>query len=166
MFKIIKVNEEFAYIGNSEGKVIKMNKSALDWEIKVGDYVELYESGDEIIVTKTDAQSEHLLNVEANNKIKKEETEKINIVINNQSNNQGTQYTQSGSEDTLRPVNKVCYVLLAIFLGTLGAHKFYAGKFGLGLLYILFFGIGAFLGFFEGIAAAFKPADNNGNILV
>lgn len=43
--------------------------------------------------------------------------------------------------------------LLAIFLGGIGAHKFYLGKIGMGFLYLLFFwtGFPEILGFFEGI---------------
>jgi TM2 domain-containing membrane protein YozV len=35
--------------------------------------------------------------------------------------------------------NATTAVLLALFLGGLGAHKFYLGKVGLGILYIVFF---------------------------
>ena len=42
-------------------------------------------------------------------------------------------------------------VLLALFLGGLGAHKFYMGETGLGILYLLFFwtGIPAIIGLIE-----------------
>ena len=42
-------------------------------------------------------------------------------------------------------------VLLAFFLGTFGAHRFYMGQTGLGILYLLFFwtGIPAIVGFIE-----------------
>jgi hypothetical protein len=33
--------------------------------------------------------------------------------------------------------NRVVAALLAIFLGSLGAHKFYLGRIGLGILYLL-----------------------------
>lgn len=43
--------------------------------------------------------------------------------------------------------------LLGIFLGGLGIHKFYMGKVGMGILYLLFCwtGIPAIIGFIEGI---------------
>lgn len=49
--------------------------------------------------------------------------------------------------------NKLAAALLAIFLGDFGAHKFYLGKPGVGLIYLLFFwtGIPAIIGFIEGI---------------
>lgn len=36
-------------------------------------------------------------------------------------------------------VNRIAAALLALFLGGIGAHKFYLGKVGQGLLYLLFF---------------------------
>lgn len=49
--------------------------------------------------------------------------------------------------------NKLAAGLLAIFLGDFGAHKFYLGKPGKGLIYLLFFwtGIPAIIGIIEGI---------------
>lgn len=37
-----------------------------------------------------------------------------------------------------RVCNKTTAALLAFFLGGLGAHKFYEGKIGMGILYLLF----------------------------
>lgn len=49
--------------------------------------------------------------------------------------------------------SKLAAALLAIFLGDFGAHKFYLGKPGIGLIYLLFFwtGIPAVIGVIEGI---------------
>ncbi len=49
--------------------------------------------------------------------------------------------------------NKLAAALLAIFLGDFGAHKFYLGKPGIGLIYLAFFwtGIPAVIGVIEGI---------------
>ena len=49
--------------------------------------------------------------------------------------------------------SKVAAGILAIFLGGIGVHKFYMGKIGMGILYILFCwtGIPACVGFIEGI---------------
>ncbi len=49
--------------------------------------------------------------------------------------------------------NKTVAALLAIFLGGLGIHKFYLGKTGQGILYLIFFyaAIPWIVGFIEGI---------------
>lgn len=49
--------------------------------------------------------------------------------------------------------SKVAAGILAIFLGGIGVHKFYLGKIGMGILYLLFCwtGIPACVGFIEGI---------------
>lgn len=67
-----------------------------------------------------------------------------------------------------RPVNKLAYCLFAFFLGSFGAHKFYSGRIGLGVLYILFCwtGIPSIIALIEFILAVIKPADIYGNIWV
>ncbi len=73
-------------------------------------------------------------------------------------------------EDILRTpknrVNKLVYILLAVLLGDIGAHKFYCGKIGIGLLYLAFCWtiIPAIAGLIEGILAIGKPTDAQGNI--
>ena len=47
--------------------------------------------------------------------------------------------------------NKNTYALLALFLGAFGAHKFYVGQLGQGILYFLFAPITVFIGFLSGI---------------
>lgn len=49
--------------------------------------------------------------------------------------------------------NKLVAGILAIVLGGLGVHKFYLGKIGLGILYLLFFwtAIPAIIGIIEGV---------------
>ena len=65
-------------------------------------------------------------------------------------------------------VNKVAYVLLAFFLGGLGAHKFYSGKAGMGVLYLIFCWtfIPAIVSLIEGIMALTKHSDAEGYIYV
>ena len=57
----------------------------------------------------------------------------------------------------IRPKNKWVALLLCFFLGFLGAHKFYEGKVGMGILYIFTFGlclVGVLIDF---ITILFKP---------
>lgn len=97
---------------------------------------------DAIICTACGRQVEELKQSQSNNP---------NIVINNANSNVNTNgmYRQ--------PKDKWIAVLLCFFLGLVGAHKFYEGKIGLGILYIFtigLFGIGAFIDF---IVLLLKP---------
>lgn len=49
--------------------------------------------------------------------------------------------------------SKIAAGILAIFLGGIGIHKFYMGKVGMGLLYLIFCwtGVPAMVGFIEGV---------------
>ena len=60
---------------------------------------------------------------------------------------------ESGIPSSWPIKSKVAAALLAIFLGDLGIHKFYLGKTGMGVVYLLFCwtGIPAIIGFIEGI---------------
>ena len=70
--------------------------------------------------------------------------------------------------DGRKLVSKVAYVLLAFFLGGIGAHNFYAGKIGLGILYLLFFWtfIPAIAAFVQAIIAICKTSDAYGRIAI
>ena len=63
-------------------------------------------------------------------------------------------------------VSKGLYLVLAIFLGGLGIHKFYSGKWVQGLLYIAFCWtyIPAVLSIVDIIIAMFKSSDEYGRI--
>lgn len=84
--------------------------------------------------------------------------------------------TAAGAGNVSRPsqpysgktVNKIAYALIAIFIGGLGIHRFYAGKWVSGILYILFCWtmIPSLLGFIEGIIAILRDDDGYGNIPV
>ena len=59
------------------------------------------------------------------------------IVINNSNQNQNTnQNVNGGIPFGARLRNKWVSILLCVFLGFLGGHKFYEGKGGLGVLYM------------------------------
>lgn len=63
-------------------------------------------------------------------------------------------------------VSQLAYCVLALLLGGLGIHKFYAGHIGLGILYLLFCwtGIPAVIALVEFILAIIKKPDAHGRI--
>ena len=65
-------------------------------------------------------------------------------------------------------VKKSMYIMLCLFLGGLGIHKFYAGKWFQGLLYVSFCrtGIPLILALFDLLCAIFKRPDQYGQITV
>ena len=68
-----------------------------------------------------------------------------------------------------KKVSKGLYVILALFLGGLGGHKFYSGRIGLGILYLLFCWtyIPAIVGAIEGIyVGVTKNSDADGQIII
>ena len=64
--------------------------------------------------------------------------------------------------------NKLVYILLAVFLGILGAQYFYAGQKKKGFLSLCFFWttIPFFIGLYRALIALFLKADTNGNIKI
>jgi len=60
-------------------------------------------------------------------------------------------------------VNKIAYGIIAILIGGFGIHRFYAGRIGSGILYLLFCwtGIPSILGLIEGIIALCANTDGD-----
>ncbi len=85
-------------------------------------------------------------------------------IINKSQNTYNTTNIYTGK----KPVNKIAYGLLGILLGCIGAHKFYAGKIGVGIVFLLFSwtAIPAIIGLIEGIIAFTKPEVEPGIILI
>lgn len=84
-----------------------------------------------------------------------------NIVINNsnQSTNTNVNTNKNVNSNPLagRPRNKWVAFFLCLFLGMVGAHKFYEGKIGMGILYFFTFGL-CFIGWIiDLIAILGKP---------
>lgn len=78
-----------------------------------------------------------------------------NIIINNSNQNQAS--VAGAMVPGTRMKNKWVALILEICFGALGAHKFYEGKVGLGILYLFtfgLFGIGCFIDFWT---LLFKP---------
>lgn len=65
-------------------------------------------------------------------------------------------------------VNKSMYIMLCLFLGGAGVHKFYAGKWVMGLVYLAlsWTGISVVLALFDLLSAIFKRTNEHGEIWV
>lgn len=89
--------------------------------------------------------------------LKQSHSETPSIVINNANSNANSNINNIGVGAFKKPKNKWVALILCFLLGYFGAHKFYEGKIGMGILYIFtcgLFGIGWFIDF---IVLLFKP---------
>lgn len=152
MAKIIKINGDIVSIGTDTGGIKEVRITDINFTPDVGDEVEIYETENNLIVTKKEEKRDNNSN------------SGININVSNNQNAPQPTYIANNT----KAVNKVVYCLLAFFLGGIGVHKFYAGKIGTGILFILFCWtfIPSFIALIDFIVGLCKKADANGNILV
>ncbi len=164
MSKIIKCTEEVVVIGMDDKSIREFRVEDCNFEPKVGDVVDVFESETYCVVSKV----EEKVKEEQIDMKKLAEGININISNDNSQKNTGAAYTQGAYVQAGKVVNKVTYLLLCFFLGGLGIHKFYSGKIGAGILYALFCwtSIPSIIAFIEFIVGCFKKADVHGNIVV
>jgi TM2 domain-containing membrane protein YozV len=150
MAKILKVQDGVVFIGVSTGAIKEVQSADLNFTPVEGDEVEVYESETQLIVIKK--QTEPLA-----------KPERITINLTNTIESTGTTTYPAGT----KVVNKTVYCLLAFFLGGFGIHKFYIGRTGAGIMYLLFSWtiIPALIALFECLAGLARQADENGNIV-
>ncbi len=136
--KIIKVTDDEVLIGISEQDVVKIPKSSIDFEAKVGMEVERYTSNGETFFVP-----------------------KQSIITPSDTAQNADNVAQEG-----RKVNKILYILMAFFFGGIGVHKFLIGRVGTGILFIIFSwtGIPSIIAFVDFIIGCCKQPDKNGDI--
>lgn len=81
--------------------------------------------------------------------------EQPQIIINNANNNTNTNINRIGGYG--QPRNKWVALILCVFLGVFGAHKFYEGRVGMGLLYLFTLGLFGIGWVIDIVAILFKP---------
>ncbi|MEO3153646.1 TM2 domain-containing protein [Turicibacter sanguinis] len=156
MAKIIKVSNSIVLIGLDDGSIQEVRVSDCEFDPQVGDEVEVFQTLTQTVVVKS---------TKNNGKTPEySESTGVNISINNGNNSTAT----SASYPAGKVINKLIYILLILFLGGIGAHKFYAGKYGMGILYLIFCwtGIPVLCSIVDLIVVCFKPSDQNGNIVI
>ena len=79
------------------------------------------------------------------------------VVINNANTNSNVNENANNAFVASRRRSKWVAFFLCLFLGVLGAHKFYEGKTGMGVLYLLTVGLCGVGWIIDCIALLFKP---------
>ncbi len=117
--KVIKIDGNKVYIGFNNGKFKTAPLSAFNFPPAIGDEIEVFKSGNEVIFS-----------------LKKSARDSSGAETMHGMHQETVNYDERPVNPHL--VNKMAYALLAIFLGGFGIHKFYANRTGMGLLYLVF----------------------------
>ena len=154
MAKIIDINNQVISIGTDDGGIEEVRAQDINFVPHIGDEVEIFKTETNIIVSKVEPKKSAI------------PEGGININLSNTQQNNATQPTVVAVNGKV--VNKLVYCILAFFLGGIGVHKFYAGKTGSGIAFLLFCwtGIPAFIALIDFIVGLTKKADGNGNIII
>jgi TM2 domain-containing membrane protein YozV len=149
MAKIIRIKGDVVSVGSENGSFFDVNRNELDFKPVVGQNVDVYTTNNQVIVTKSavDVAAPVAGSVVSSSPVRVQ-------VVN--------QYVSG------HVVNQAAFAILAIFLGSFGIHRFYAGKVVSGIFYLLFCWtfIPGIIAFVEGIICLTKTADANGNVVV
>ena len=153
MAKIISINDQVISIGTDNGGIEEVRSDDINFVPHVGDEVEIFKTETKTIVSKVEPKRSAIPEGGIN----------INLSNTQQNNGQPTMVAVSG-----KVVNKVVYCILAFFLGGIGVHKFYAGRTGAGIMFLLFSwtAIPAFIALIDFIVGLTKKSDANGNIII
>lgn len=151
MAKIIKIENDIVSVGTDDGGIAEFLKKDFAFEPSVGDEVEIFATETKTIISRKEKNSSGFGG------------DGVNINVQNTNGVQPATTYVGG-----KAVNKVAYCLLCFFLGGLGVHKFYAGKIGLGIIYLLFSWtfVPVIISVIELLIALFKKSDSNGMIIV
>ena len=143
MPKIIRIQDSVILIGLNDGSIKEVRKEDLSFEPTLGMMVDIFENESCTIITPVEM--------------------KIPKTVNSLTNSFTVPNPASG-----KLVNKLTYCLLAFFLGGIGIHKFYGGKTGTGILFLLFCwtGIPAIIALIDLIIGICKPANSQGQIVI
>lgn len=152
MAKIVLVEQDKVSIGMDDGAIKEVRTDDLNFVPHVGDEVEVFETESRTIISKKEQKKDAV------------PEGGIHINLSNAQNIDAGQVQYAPG----KVVKKLVYCLLAFFLGWAGIHKFYAGRIGAGIVYLLFCwtGIPAIIAFIEFIIGLCKKADAAGNIVV
>ena len=88
--------------------------------------------------------------------LQRERSEQPSVVINNSNSNTNINQNYNNGRGRGREKNKWVAFLLCFFLGYVGAHKFYEGRVGMGILYIFTMGLFGIGWLIDTIALLFK----------
>ena len=145
MAKILAITPETISIGMDNGELKEVPAGSVNFVPHVGDEVEIFESANSIIVSK----------IEKNIPVQPaaQQVPTINIV----NTNTNTNVNKNINAGNGRAKNKWVAFVLCLLLGYLGAHKFYEGKTGIGLLYLFTMGLLGIGWIVDTIVILFKP---------
>lgn len=137
MAKVLQITSDYISIGTDDGTIKDVLPESFTYTPSVGDEVKVFQGQNgRIIVMKDDSKK----------------PEQQQVVINNVNTNTNTVRVVHGREK-----NKWVAFFLCLLLGVIGAHKFYEGKVGMGILYIFTFGLAGVGVVIDLIAILLKP---------